>query len=90
MKICSVCHHCYEDAAAFCPQENYDSLVAARSGSCEIAGNYRLERLLEEDATGETFEATRINSSEPFIVRIFGGDSFGAERIDRESILREM
>jgi len=90
MKICSVCHRCYEDTAVACPQENYNSLVAARSGSCEIAGNYRLERLLEDDATGETFEATRINSSEPFIVRLFGGDSFGAAQIDRESILREM
>ena len=90
MKICTVCQRCYEDTAVACPKENYNSLVAARSGSCEIAGNYRLERLLEDNATGETFEATRINSTEPFIVRLFGGDSSGAAQIDRESILREM
>ena len=90
MKICSVCQRCYEDVAVSCPQENYDSLVAARSGSCEIIENYLVDRLLERDATGETYQATRINSSEPFIVRLIGGDSFGASQIERESILREM
>jgi len=90
MKICSVCQHCYDDAVTFCPQENYNSLVAARSGSCEITENYRVDRLLERDATGETYEATRISSSEPFIVKLINGDSFGASQIERESILREM
>ncbi len=90
MKICSICQHCYEDAAAFCPQENYDSLVAARSGSCEITENYRVDRLLERDATGETYEATRISSNEPFIFKLINGDSFGASQIERESIVREM
>jgi serine/threonine-protein kinase len=90
MKICSVCQRCYEDAAAFCPQENYDSLVAARSGSCEIIENYRVERLLERDATGDTYKAAQINSNEPCIVRFINTDSFGASQIERESILREM
>lgn len=90
MKICSVCQSCYEDTAAFCPRENYNSLVAARAGGCEIIENYRLDRLLERDAAGEMYEAVQISSSEPCIVRLTGGDSFGASQIERQDILREM
>ncbi len=87
MKICSVCQRCYEDAALDC-EENHGSLVAARSGTREIIANYRLDFLLERDATGETYQATRSGFDQPFIIKIISSNSLsGAER--REKIQSE-
>jgi serine/threonine-protein kinase len=90
MKICSVCQRCYEDTAVFCPQEDYDSLVAARPGSCDFIENYYVDCLLERNETGETYEAARINSGEPFIVRLINSNSLSVSQIERENVLREM
>ncbi|MGI8639508.1 MAG: protein kinase domain-containing protein [Pyrinomonadaceae bacterium] len=89
MKICSVCQRCYEDTTVVCTQENHDSPVAARSGSCEIA-NYRLDRLLGRDVTGETYLATQLDSDEPFTVRFIAADLVGESQSARESLLDEM
>ncbi len=87
MKICSVCQRCYEDAALDC-EENHGSLVAARSGTREIIANYRLDFLLERDATGETYQAARSGFDQPFIVKIISPNLMDdAER--REKIQSE-
>ena len=90
MKICTACYRCFEDTAVLCPQENYNSLVAARSGSCEVAAGYRLERLLERDAFGETYQAARINSNESFAIRFFAADSKSESPNKSESVSSEM
>ncbi len=74
MKICSVCHRCYEDSVADC-EENHGSLTAARLGSREMIANYRLDFLLERDATGETYRATRDGFDQVFIIKIFALNS---------------
>ncbi len=87
MKICSVCQRCYEDSVADC-QENHGSLVAARSGSREIVANYRLDFLLESDATGETYQATRSGFDQFFTVKIFAQNLL-SDRTQREKIQSE-
>lgn len=52
MKVCSVCHRYYDDSVAVCA-ENHGSLVEARANVREMTENYRLDVLLERDATGE-------------------------------------
>jgi serine/threonine-protein kinase len=87
MKICSVCQCCCEDVAADC-EENHGSLNAARSGTREMIANYRLDFLLERDATGETYQATRSGFDQLFIVKIISPNSLnGAEQ--REKIQSE-
>lgn len=87
MKICSVCQRCYENSVADC-EENHGSLVAARSGSREIIPNYRLDFLLERDATGETYRATRSGFDQFFIVKIFAPNSM-SDPAQREKIQSE-
>jgi serine/threonine-protein kinase len=77
MKICSVCQRCYEDTALSCG-ENHGSLVAARTGFCEITENYRLDVLLERDAAGETYRATHTALDQPFAVKIIFAKAAGA------------
>ncbi len=87
MKICSVCQRCCEDTAADC-EENHGSLVAARSGTREITANYRLDFLLERDATGETYQASRSGFDQPFIVKIISQNSM-SDAEQREKIQSE-
>lgn len=76
MKICSVCQRCYEDAAENCV-ENHGSLAAARSGTRQITADYRLDTLLGQDAAGETYQASRRDSDEIFVVRIISANAVG-------------
>ncbi|HXH70401.1 MAG TPA: protein kinase [Pyrinomonadaceae bacterium] len=87
MKICSVCQRRYEDAALDC-EENHGSLVTARSGTREIIANYRLDFLLERDAAGETYQATRTGFDQPFIVKVISPNSLGGVE-QREKIQSE-
>lgn len=83
MKICSVCQRCYEDAAVDC-EENHGSLNVARPGTRQVIANYRLELLLERDAAVETYRATRSDSDQPFIAKIFSPNSrSSAERSEK-------
>jgi serine/threonine protein kinase/ketosteroid isomerase-like protein len=87
MKVCTVCQRCYEDAVADC-EENHGSLAAARSGSREMIANYRLDFLLERDATGETYQATRSGFDQFFIIKIFALNST-SDSAEREKIQSE-
>ncbi len=87
MKICSVCQRCCEDSVADC-EESHGSLVAARSGSREIIADYRLDFLLERNATGETYQATRSGSDQFFIIKIFNLNSM-SDAAEREKIQSE-
>jgi serine/threonine protein kinase len=87
MKICSVCQRCYEDAALDC-QGNHGSLNAARPGTREMIADYRLDFLLERDAAGETYQATRDGFDQPFIVKIISPNSSGGAE-QREKIQSE-
>lgn len=85
MKICSVCHRNYEDSIEFCA-ENHGSLVAERSDSREMIGNYRLGVLLERDAAGATYQATHTTSDQSFIVKVVASNAAGAAENQREKI----
>jgi serine/threonine protein kinase/ketosteroid isomerase-like protein len=87
MKICFVCQRCCEDSVADC-EENHGSLVAARWGSREMITDYRLDFLLEQNATGETYRATRSGSDRFFIVKIFNLTSM-SDQAEREKIQSE-
>lgn len=89
MKICSVCRRCYEDDALTCAEKSHGSLAAARQGNCEMIAGYRLNYLLERDAAGETFEATRIASHSPFIVKFIAAGSVGNLRMARDRFFSE-
>lgn len=87
MKSCSVCRRCCEDSVADC-QENHGSLVAARVGSREMIANYRLDFLLESDAVGETYQATRSGFEQSFTVKIFS-QNLMSDAAQREKIQSE-
>lgn len=83
MKICSVCQRCYEDAVAAC-EENHGSLIAARAGGREAIENYRLDVLLESDATSETYRATHTALNRFFTVKIIAAEN-GSDDFQREA-----
>jgi serine/threonine-protein kinase len=83
MKICSVCQRCYEDAVAAC-EENHGSLIAARAGGREAIENYRLDILLESDATSETYRATHTALNRFFTVKIIAAEN-GSEDLQRQA-----
>jgi serine/threonine protein kinase/ketosteroid isomerase-like protein len=87
MKICFVCQRCCEDSVTDC-EENHGSLVAARSGSREMIADYRLDFLLERNATGETYQATRSGFDQNFIIKIFNLNSM-SDQAQREKIQSE-
>ena len=76
MKVCSVCRRCYEDSALSCTEDNHDILSEARAGGCEIIPNYRLDRLQESDATGETFRAVNTILNKPYLIKIIAAKAF--------------
>ncbi|MEP6923331.1 MAG: serine/threonine-protein kinase [Pyrinomonadaceae bacterium] len=77
MKICSVCQRCYEDTVTLCPQDNNADLIASRLSTRRIAAKYRLDILLERNATGETYEATNISLNKSFEIRLIPLNLFG-------------
>lgn len=74
MKVCSVCQRCYEDAVFSCTEENHEELAEARPGSREIVANHRLDFLIEQNQTGETYRATNTVVNQPCLIRIIAGD----------------
>ncbi len=90
MKTCSVCQHCYEDAAVVCV-ENHGTLIAERAGTLEMIPNYRLDSLLERDAVGESYLAANIALDQPFVVKIIAQNPIvGAGEEARQTLQREV
>lgn len=82
MKICSICGRCYENADERCEQAQHPAPVAARPGGREIAGNYRLDLLLERDSAVETYQATQLDSDESCAVKLIRLDPIETARAD--------
>lgn len=74
MKICSVCQRCCENNYSDC-EERHGSLYAARPGSRQIIPGYQLDRLLERDRSGETYQASRAGFGEPSIIKLISPNS---------------
>src|SRR5690349_3114875 len=84
MKVCSVCHRCFDDAVFCCVEHNDTELSSIRDGDREMIAGYQLERLVDHDRITETYLAQHLKSDRWCVIKILTGDS---ER--REQFLRD-
>lgn len=89
MKICSVCHQCYEDADVICKQEEHGPLTSARLGTRLIADKYRLDSLLARGGMGTVYAGTHVELDRPVAIKLllpnFNADPQSFERFRREA-----
>ncbi|MEP7339063.1 MAG: protein kinase [Acidobacteriota bacterium] len=89
MKICSVCHHCYEDADITCEQEEHGLLTTARPGTRLIADKYRLDSMLARGGMGTVYAGTHVELDRSVAIKLllpnFNTDPQAFERFRREA-----
>ena len=74
MKICRECSRCYEDAEASCLEHGQGALKPDRAGSCVVAGEYRLERLIGTGAMGTVYRGARLGSGQVRAIKLLTSD----------------
>ncbi|MBA2731368.1 MAG: protein kinase [Acidobacteria bacterium] len=88
MKLCPICHRCYDDADTSCPSDQ-TALVASRPGSRMIADKYRLDSLLGRGGMGAVYAGTHIELDRPCAIKLllsdFTSDPDALERFRREA-----
>jgi serine/threonine protein kinase/ketosteroid isomerase-like protein len=88
MKLCPICHRCYDDADASCSSDQ-TALVASRPGSRLIADKYRLDSLLGRGGMGAVYAGTHIELDRPCAIKLllsdFTSDPDALERFRREA-----
>lgn len=88
MKLCPICHRCYEDADISCHNDQ-TALVASRPGSRLIADKYRLDRLLGRGGMGAVYAGTHVELDRPCAIKLllsdFTSDTDALERFRREA-----
>ena len=70
MKVCSICHRCYDDSVASCGESEHPELSEARKGDTDIIAGYRLESMVGSGIKGETYRARRTDSDQPCLIKL--------------------
>ncbi|MCS7079435.1 MAG: serine/threonine protein kinase [Chloracidobacterium sp.] len=71
MKLCPVCHACYEDAARFCVQDGA-RLVIGPPGPTQLpGGRFRVVRLLVAGRMGDAYLALDAVAGQQVLVKVF-------------------
>ena len=88
MKLCPICHRCYEDSDTSCLSDR-TALVASRPGPPMIADKYRLDRLLGRGGMGAVYAGTHVELDRPCAIKLllsdFTSDADALERFRREA-----
>ena len=88
MKLCPICHRCYDDAETSCPQDQI-ALVGSRPGTRLISDKYRLDRLLGRGGMGAVYAGTHVDLDRPVAIKLllsdFTADTDALERFRREA-----
>jgi serine/threonine protein kinase/ketosteroid isomerase-like protein len=88
MKLCPICHRCYDDADTTCLNDQ-TALVASRPGGRMIADKYRLDRLLGRGGMGAVYAGTHVELDRPCAIKLllsdFTSDADALERFRREA-----
>jgi serine/threonine protein kinase len=88
MKLCPICHRCYEDTDTSCFNDQ-TALVASRPGTLMIADKYRLDRLLGRGGMGAVYAGTHVDLDRPCAIKLllpdFTFDTDALERFRREA-----
>ena len=88
MKLCPICHRCYEDAETSCPHDQI-ALVGSRPGTRMISDKYRLDRLLGRGGMGAVYAGCHADLDRPVAIKLllsdFTSDTDALERFRREA-----
>jgi serine/threonine protein kinase/ketosteroid isomerase-like protein len=88
MKLCPICHRCYEDTDTTCLNDQ-TALVASRLGTRMIADKYRLDSLLGRGGMGAVYAGTHVELDRPCAIKLllsdFTSDADALERFRREA-----
>ncbi len=88
MKLCPICHRCYEDTDSSCLNDQ-TALVASRLGTRMITDKYRLDRLLGRGGMGAVYAGTHVDLDRPCAIKLllsdFTSDADALERFRREA-----
>ena len=75
MKICSVCHRCYEDRAVHCADRSHFALLEPHDGDIEMIAGYRIEHLSHSGVRDEAYAARHVASERSCLIRIIRGEA---------------
>jgi serine/threonine protein kinase len=88
MKLCPICHRCYDDTDTTCLNDQ-TALVASRPGGRLISDKYRLDRLLGRGGMGAVYAGTHVELDRPCAIKLllsdFTSDTDALERFRREA-----
>ncbi len=75
MRVCSLCHRCYDDSVVSCTEAGHPPLSETRHGSPVMIAGYRLDYLLESGTNSETYRASRTDCGQSCQIRILSTDA---------------
>ncbi len=75
MRVCSLCHRCYEIEVVSCIEADHPPLSETRYGSPEMIAGYRLDYLLESGVAGDVYCASQTASGRSCRITILSTDS---------------
>ena len=85
MRVCSVCHRCYENAVTDCIEDGHPVLYETRVHDLESINGYQIERLLDLGTNAETYLACHIASGRSCLIRIHNAKGEHRDRFLRDA-----